>query len=123
MPDLHYATIEAVDLAREDGYLYDIVFDGETIIHRDRLPEHNAARVLVARGLKGKLVFLDAKTGKERLIFDDIETAAKWTVLENKNQGPRLVRWKPFPATRRRAGEVFPTLPVPEAGKAKEGPQ
>jgi hypothetical protein len=94
--------------------LYDIVFNGEVIIHRDRLPEHNAARVLLVRGLKGKLIFLDAKTGKERLIFNDIETAAKCTVSETREHGPRLVRWRPFPSVRSSTGDVLSGDLAPE---------
>ena len=35
---------------------------------------------------------------KETLVFSfPLKEGAKWTVLENKQTGPRFVRWEPFP--------------------------
>ena len=31
------------------------------------------------------------------MLVRDIAKAAKWTVVENENQGPRFVRWEPRP--------------------------
>jgi hypothetical protein len=63
---------------RDDYYLYDVTFRGEEIVSGSRVPECDAARVLLARGMTGKLTMLDGKTGKPRLIID-IEGAAKLT--------------------------------------------
>jgi hypothetical protein len=35
------------------GYLYNVTLDGDLILERSRDPEHDLARVLLARGLKG----------------------------------------------------------------------
>ena len=34
-------------------YAYDVVFDGEIIVTDSRDPEHDLARTLLARGIKG----------------------------------------------------------------------
>jgi hypothetical protein len=51
---------------RDDYYLYDVTFDGEVIVARSRGPECDAARVLLARGVTGSIVILDAVTSKKR---------------------------------------------------------
>lgn len=80
---------------RDDYYLYDLAIDGEVVIPGSRTPEFDACRVLLARGLIGKLEIFDAVTRKLRLTVD-IEAGAKLAVLENRNHGPRLTKWKPF---------------------------
>ena len=80
---------------RDNYYLYDVVFNGETIVSDSRVPEFDACRVLLARSLTGTLVLADAVTGKNRLSLD-IERGAKLTVREDQNRAPRLAKWKPF---------------------------
>ena len=80
---------------RDNYYLYDVVFNGETIVSNSRVPEFDACRVLLARSLTGTLVLADAVTGKNRLSLD-IERGAKLTVREDQNRAPRLAKWKPF---------------------------
>src|SRR5262249_39625176 len=80
---------------RNNYYLYDVVFNGETFFSDTRLPEFDACRVLLARSLTGTLVLADAVTGKNRLSLD-IERGAKLTVREDQNRAPRLAKWKPF---------------------------
>jgi hypothetical protein len=41
-------------------YAYDVVFDGEIIITNSRDPEHDLARALLARGIKGNVTLHDA---------------------------------------------------------------
>jgi len=48
--------------SRDNWYLYDVVFDGETIVANSKDAECEAARVLLARGITGKLTMLDAAT-------------------------------------------------------------
>src|SRR5262249_51746418 len=55
---------------RDNYYLYDVVFNGETIVSDSRVPEFDACRVLLARSLTGTLVLADAVTGKNRLSLD-----------------------------------------------------
>jgi len=80
---------------RDNYYLYDVVFNGETIVSDSRVPEFDACRVLLARSLTGTLVLADAVTGKNRLSLD-IERGAKLTVREDQNRAPRPAKWKPF---------------------------
>ena len=48
------------------GYVYDVALDGECIASRSRDPEIDLARALVARGIKGVVTVIDARTGKPR---------------------------------------------------------
>jgi len=80
---------------RDDYYLYHVVFDGEVIVTASRVPECDAARVLLDRGLTGSLAIVDAVTGKKRITVN-IEAAAKLTVAESRRHSPRFVKWKPY---------------------------
>jgi hypothetical protein len=80
---------------RDDYYLYDVTFDGEVIVTSSRVPECDAARVLLARGVTGSLAIVGADTGKHRTTLN-IEAAAKLTVAESRRHSPRFVKWKPY---------------------------
>jgi hypothetical protein len=84
--------------SREDYYLYDLALDGEVIVTGSRTPEFDACRILVARGLTGKLVIFDANTRKPRLTVD-IKAGAKLTVKESRKQSPTFAKWAPFDRT------------------------
>lgn len=94
---------------------YKIEFGGEVILPSCRDPEHELARALLARGLAGKVMVLDAITGRHRSTVD-IEKAAKLTVEESWSFGPRIVKWYPFTETVRRA--LAPSPPAAEAEAA-----
>ena len=100
---------------RDDLYLYDVSLAGEAIVSNSRVPECDAARVLLARGITGALTMLDGKTGKARTIID-IEKAAKLTVLENERSGPRFIRWRPRP----QIGADTTAVPATAAEEAEE---
>jgi hypothetical protein len=102
---------------RDDLYLYDVELEGETLVSNSRVPECNAARVLLARGITGALTLCDGKTGRPRTIID-IEKAAKLTVLENERSGPRFIRWRPRP----QIGADTNAVPATAAEETKEGP-
>src|SRR6476660_880435 len=53
---------------RESWYLYDVEFNGEVIVKNNKDAECETARVLLARGITGKVTMVDAKTGKPRTI-------------------------------------------------------
>jgi hypothetical protein len=82
---------------RDDYYLYDVTFDGETIVAGSRVPECDAARALLDRGVIGSLAIVDADTGKHRTTLN-IEAAAKLTVWEGRRQLARFAKWKPYAA-------------------------
>jgi hypothetical protein len=64
-------------------YAYDVEFDGDLIVESSRDPEHDLARALLARGIKGAVTLHDASTGKPRTIIN-IEKAARWRVEDGK---------------------------------------
>jgi hypothetical protein len=74
------------------GYRYSVIFRGKLLVDRSRDPECDAARVLVAKGIIGKLTMLDGKTGKPRTIID-IEKAALLTAEEGRD-APRFRRFR-----------------------------
>lgn len=47
-----------------------MTFGGETIVRESRIPELDACRVLLARGLTGTLLLTDAVTGQGRISVD-----------------------------------------------------
>jgi hypothetical protein len=60
---------------------------------------HDAARALPAKGITGKLTFVDANTGKSRTIID-IEEAAKLTMSEESRDGLRIRKYRESPDSR-----------------------
>ena len=63
-------------------YAYDVLLDGRTIVSNSRDPEHDLARSLQTRGLKGMVELCDGRTGKPRSRIN-IEQAAKWRIGSN----------------------------------------
>jgi hypothetical protein len=90
----HQADLKPEWAGGSAGYLYSVTFNGETIVTRSRVAELDAVRVLLGRGITGKLTFY--ADGKPRFTID-IEEAAKLTVREDARIGPLFVKWKPFP--------------------------
>jgi len=71
-------------------YAYDVTFSGETIVSNSRDPEHDLARALLARGIKGLVEVRDGKTDMPRSRVN-IEKAAKWCTGSNLER----YKWKP----------------------------
>ena len=71
-------------------YAYDVLLDGETIVSSSRDPEHDLARALLARGIKGMAEVMDRRTGKPRSRVN-LEAAAKHGVGSNLDH----YNWKP----------------------------
>ena len=71
-------------------YAYDVMFGGATIVSNSRDPEHDLARALLARGIKGLVEVRDGRTGKPRSLVN-IEEAAKWCIGSNLER----YKWKP----------------------------
>ena len=77
---------------------------------------YDLCRKLLALGVEDGpgVVYRD---GKPALLISSIVEAAKWTILENENQGPRLVRWNAFSRDSGRApvrSEAEAGIPAPE---------
>ena len=77
------------------GYRYDVMLAGEVIVRRSRDPEHDAARVLHSRGLRGSLRPIDFVTGRPRMIHD-IGKAAKVSVIDRSDGGLVVVPYRPM---------------------------
>jgi hypothetical protein len=75
---------------RRNVYLYDVALGDEVIVSNSLNPECNAARVMLARGVTGKLTIVDAATGRPRTVVN-IEKAAK----VNATEGPYGPKFKP----------------------------
>jgi hypothetical protein len=50
-------------------YAYDVMFNGVKVVSDSRDPDHDLARALLARGIKGKVTLHDGSTGKPRTIL------------------------------------------------------
>ena len=93
-------------------YAYDVLFDSEIIVTDSRDPEHDLARALLARGIKGNVTLQDGPTRKPRTVVN-IEKAAAWCVGSNLER----YRWKApevsdsSPHTGEDGYLVLPTLP------------
>ena len=75
------------------GYRHDVLLDGDVIVRRSRDPEHDAARVLHARGLHGQFRTIDFRTGRPRMILD-IEKAARLRTVERNDTGLVVVAYR-----------------------------
>jgi hypothetical protein len=74
------------------GYYYNVTLDGELVLEHCRDPETDIARVLLGRGITGRVTMVDGKTGKPRTIIS-VETAAKLRMIEPSERRIRFVKW------------------------------
>jgi hypothetical protein len=83
---------------------------GERIVTSSDDPEHDACRILAARGYTGPIEFTDGITGKLRITIPKIEVAALYRMQESA-RGLRLVRRREGPrgSPRTAAGDVAGT--------------
>jgi len=59
-------------------------------------PEFEGCRALVARGFTGPFEVWRTGNAHPDMFIPDIEEGARWTMLENENVGPVIVRWRPW---------------------------
>ena len=95
-------------------YAYDVEVDGDLLVTDSRDPEHDLARVLLARGITGKVTIHDGNTGKPRAVVT-IEKAAQLCCDSNG----KVRQWKPYDAAAVRGCSleeptVVPTMPLGE---------
>jgi hypothetical protein len=98
-------------------YAYDVLLGGEIVVANSRDPEHDLARVLLARGVKGQIEVLDGKTGKARSTVH-IEAAAKLSVSSNLHRRT----WKPLERLAVRAGRARNSCPAPRCSHDLQTP-
>jgi hypothetical protein len=78
------------------GYVYEVWRDGEMMLASIN-PELAASRLLANQGVRGRVRFWrDGRPAHDSEM--DIQRAAKFTVRENEQHGPRFVKFKPFVA-------------------------
>jgi hypothetical protein len=90
---------------------YDVTFEGETVVKGSKDPETDLARALLAKGITGKVMVLDANTHKHRTTVN-IEKAAKLSA-----SGGYFVEYRQKPRKRPSSPEddlVVPTMPGEE---------
>jgi hypothetical protein len=89
----HRIDIEPVSLGQR-GQLYLVRHDGAVLDAGSRNPEFDACRLLLAKGMSGKV-----QVWHQGAVFPamrlDIEKGARLTVEESDRIGPRLARWYP----------------------------
>jgi hypothetical protein len=76
------------------GYVYEVLKDGKVLLASIN-PELSACRLLASEGVQGKARFWREGRTEHDIEFD-IERAAKLTLRENEQSGPRFVKFKPF---------------------------
>src|SRR5262245_12917254 len=89
----HRIDIEPVSLGQR-GQLYLVRHAGAVLVASTRSPEFDACRLLLAKGISGKV-----EVWHEGAVFPamrlDIEKGASLTVEESDRVGPRFARWYP----------------------------
>ena len=93
----HQITIQPTIVRGERGQRYRVTYQGTNLINETWCPELEAARVLMARGIVGRLEVWRYGKSHPDLIIQDIARAAALTVEESEKLGPRLIRWRPRP--------------------------
>ena len=111
------------------GYRYDVILDGQVIVHGSRDPEFDTARVLQARGLRGRFRTIDFRTGRPRMELD-IAKAAGLCTIERDDGGPIVVPYRPMSEEdktrvrlhRARQGRLSTGEGVPDTGQPVRRP-
>jgi len=102
------------------GHIYDVKYLGETIVRGSPDPEHDAARALVARGIVGIAVTVDA-TGAPRMRFD-IETFAGTRTVERDRSGLSIEPWRRWLSATRVAIATGRSHPRTGEGSGEDAP-
>jgi hypothetical protein len=96
---------------RSHGYAWNVEIDAERIVTSSGDPEYDACRVLAARGLRGRIDFVDGITGRPRISIASIEVAARYRVADESRDGLRLRLRREAPvATRRGSPRTAPIV-------------
>jgi hypothetical protein len=79
----------------EHGQRYRVTHAGETLVEGRRNPIFDACRVLLARGISGRLeVWRRGKTSADMQL--DIERGAGLAIKETATESLRIVTWEPW---------------------------
>lgn len=91
--NVHKVEMKAVWIGGSTGYVYDVVYDGNVIVARSRVPACDTARYLLAGNQEG---WLELYRGDRLAMSGDIRTLANLTVSETRSTTPRFKKWIPF---------------------------
>lgn len=80
--------------------LYNVLFEGETLVKGARDPESSACRVLKDRGYTGEVGFFSVGSQILRLFVRDLGVYAQNTVTEENKAGLRTAPYVSFSKTR-----------------------
>ena len=87
-------TIEPLSFT-QGGQYYRVLWDGLVLIASTREPLLGACRILLAKGITGRIeMFRSGRTDPD--IRADIQRGAGLTVSETADHGPIFVHWKPW---------------------------
>jgi hypothetical protein len=76
------------------GILWRVVYEGEVILERSRVPSLDACRALVPMGITGKLGVY--RNDALQFTIRDIGEGAEWTVIDSPTRGLYWERYKAF---------------------------
>jgi hypothetical protein len=88
-------TIEPTRVGGERGQRYRVYFEGTVLVEDTRDPEHDAARALLARGIRGQFETWRLG-GSHPSVRGDIEACALLTTEESAKIGPRVRSWRTY---------------------------
>ncbi len=94
MPPITDLVLRRREKPTRTGYVYEVLRDRKVLLASIN-PEFAACRLLASEGVIGKARFWREGRPEHDIEFD-IEHAAKFTVRENEQRGPRFVKFKPF---------------------------
>ena len=93
----HRIHIEPTTVRGERGQYYRVHYEGSVLIDETWNPEPESCRMLLSRGIVGRLEVWRFHKDHPDVIIPDMANAAEWTVEESDKRGPHFVRWRPRP--------------------------
>jgi hypothetical protein len=78
------------------GLYFDYYLNDELIVKRSFAGIYDVARELQHRGYHGTVMIVDKKSNMNHM-HGDIDKLAKLTVVEDDEQGLRIIKWQPMP--------------------------
>jgi hypothetical protein len=79
----------------QSGSCYRVLYAGQTLVESAKEPLTEACRALVALGYTGRLEMWGSEPYPHMIVL--IEQAARFTVVENANDGPRFAKYRRHP--------------------------
>ena len=101
------------------GCRYDVYLDdGELLLSKVYEPVYSVCRLLVGRGVRGRLEIWRPVKRRADMIVHELTKAAEWTIEETAKIGPRLRKHRPMTA---KAFANPPAMAAPSTAWSREG--